>query len=151
MLDKQFQEEIIEWNEKCEDSQCRMKTKHIKKVKITKTSRVLIISLQRIIPGLDVKNKSIVKFYPRINLSKYSEKLWFNQDLSYTYDLKAVVNHYGNLSNGHYTADINLNGKWSEFDDESVKELNNINFVSDEAYTFYYVKTSSKVNEGKFN
>lgn len=46
-----------------------------------------------------------------------------------TYELYAVVNHFGSLTGGHYTAEIKSyeNGQWYSFNDgrvESVREHN---------------------------
>ena len=49
------------------------------------------------------------------------------------YHLKSIINHYGNLYNGHYTSSIKLNEKWYNIDD------NNINIGCDNnAYILFY-------------
>lgn len=42
-----------------------------------------------------------------------------------TYDLYALVNHFGNLTGGHYTADIKSfeNGEWYRFNDDIVERV----------------------------
>jgi ubiquitin C-terminal hydrolase len=44
------------------------------------------------------------------------------------YTLCAVVNHFGGAGGGHYTAHARCesNGKWHEFDDSHVTEVNTI-------------------------
>lgn len=36
---------------------------------------------------------------------------------SFHYELYGVINHYGNISNGHYVADCKHDGVWFNFDD----------------------------------
>jgi hypothetical protein len=58
-----------------------------------------------------------------LDMSKYV--VLKNENENPTYDLYAVVNHYGNFGGGHYTA-MCLNpetNKWYEFDDSSVSEI----------------------------
>ena len=58
----------------------------------------------------------------------------------YVYDLFAVGNHYGSIHGGHYVAYAKnyLNGKWYEFNDDSVSEMNESNVVTQSAYTLFY-------------
>jgi ubiquitin carboxyl-terminal hydrolase 8 len=60
---------------------------------------------------------------------------------SYIYDLYGVANHSGGSAGGHYTASIkNANGKWYEFNDTFVKEINGDNIVSSKSYCFFFRK-----------
>lgn len=60
---------------------------------------------------------------------------------SYIYDLYGVANHSGGSGGGHYTASIkNANGKWYEFNDTFVKEINGNNIVSSKSYCFFFRK-----------
>jgi ubiquitin carboxyl-terminal hydrolase 8 len=60
---------------------------------------------------------------------------------SYIYDLYGVANHSGGSAGGHYTASIkNANGKWYEFNDTFVKEINGNNIVSSKSYCFFFRK-----------
>jgi len=56
------------------------------------------------------------------------------------YDLFAVVNHYGNLGFGHYTAYAknHITNKWYCFDDSSVMEENEENVCSPASYVLFY-------------
>jgi ubiquitin carboxyl-terminal hydrolase 4/11/15 len=54
-----------------------------------------------------------------------------------------VSNHYGSLAFGHYTAYCknHESGKWYDFNDSSVSELDSPNeVVSSAAYVLYYVR-----------
>ena len=56
------------------------------------------------------------------------------------YDLFAVVNHYGNLGFGHYTANgkNHVTNKWYNFDDSSVSEENSNNICTPASYVLFY-------------
>jgi ubiquitin carboxyl-terminal hydrolase 8 len=60
---------------------------------------------------------------------------------SYKYDLFGVCNHGGGAQGGHYTAYIkNANGKWYEFNDTFVKEINETDVISPQSYCLFYRK-----------
>lgn len=56
------------------------------------------------------------------------------------YDLYGVVNHYGTLGGGHYTAFCQnfLNKNWYEFNDSRVEEINRKGIVSESSYVLFY-------------
>jgi len=59
------------------------------------------------------------------------------------YDLYAVSNHYGSINFGHYTAYCKnyMNGKWYDFNDSSVSEVDSpYDVVSSAAYVMYYIR-----------
>jgi hypothetical protein len=59
------------------------------------------------------------------------------------YDLYAVSNHYGSLAFGHYTAYAKNceTGKWYDFNDSSVSELDGSHeVVSPAAYVLFYIR-----------
>jgi ubiquitin C-terminal hydrolase len=57
------------------------------------------------------------------------------------YSLSGVVNHHGNLFNGHYTTNVKVNDKWYFIDDDVITESNNIN-ISQSYILFYSFKNS---------
>lgn len=60
---------------------------------------------------------------------------------SYLYDLYGVCNHSGGTSGGHYSCCIkNANGKWYEFNDTSVCEIQSEKIISNKSYCFFYRK-----------
>jgi ubiquitin carboxyl-terminal hydrolase 4/11/15 len=56
------------------------------------------------------------------------------------YDLYAVVNHYGSLNGGHYTAlgKNHLNNKWYNFNDGSVSAAHGEKVQTSAAYVLFY-------------
>jgi len=60
-------------------------------------------------------------------------------DVEPLYDCYAVSNHFGGMGFGHYTAYAKDAGKWYNFDDSSVREVNDESeVVSEAAYCLYY-------------
>eukprot|EP00112_Aurelia_sp_Birch-Aquarium-sp1_P006936 Seg1757.2 transcript_id=Seg1757.2/GoldUCD/mRNA.D3Y31 product="Ubiquitin carboxyl-terminal hydrolase 20" protein_id=Seg1757.2/GoldUCD/D3Y31 len=62
-----------------------------------------------------------------------------------TYDLCAVITHFGNVGGGHYVAYAknSINNKWYEFNDSSVYEVSEYQVENAEAYVLFYNKRSS--------
>ena len=58
------------------------------------------------------------------------------------YDLYAVCNHYGSMSNGHYTAFCKnpVDGNWYNYDDECVHSVTESQLVTNGAYLLFYVR-----------
>lgn len=56
------------------------------------------------------------------------------------YDLYGVVNHYGTMGGGHYTAYCQnfLNKKWYEFNDSRVSEIGRGDIVSGDSYVLFF-------------
>lgn len=56
------------------------------------------------------------------------------------YELYGVVNHYGSLGGGHYTALCRnfLNNRWYEFNDSHVEEISPKDIVSPDSYVLFY-------------
>lgn len=100
---------------------------------------VLIIDLKRWNYDGRKISKLVTTELSGVNFSKYVEG--YNKE-SYIYELYGVANHSGGSSGGHYTASIkNANGRWYEFNDTFIKELNNIqNIVSTKSYCFFFRK-----------
>lgn len=60
---------------------------------------------------------------------------------SYIYDLYGVCNHSGGTLGGHYTCTIkNANGKWYEFNDTNICEVDEKNIISYRSYCLIYRK-----------
>ncbi|OAX40329.1 cysteine proteinase [Rhizopogon vinicolor AM-OR11-026] len=61
----------------------------------------------------------------------------------YKYDLYGVTNHFGSLSNGHYTAFIASRGGWVYCDDSRVTPTDAKEVVGRPAYVLYYKRIKS--------
>jgi len=85
---------------------CKEHRQATKKLDLWRLPEILVIHLKRFSYSRYLKNKldTFVSFPIRnLDLSKYV-KIKDASDLSYTYELYAVSNHYGGLGGGHYTA-----------------------------------------------
>ena len=61
------------------------------------------------------------------------------EGISTKYDLYGVVNHFGSLNGGHYTAHCkNPDGNWYNFNDYSVSGAPANSIVSSSAYVLFY-------------
>lgn len=66
------------------------------------------------------------------------------------YDLRGVVNHYGGLGGGHYTANaLNMtDNRWYEFSDDRVSVVDNeADLVTSAAYVLFYSRREACLNE----
>lgn len=102
---------------------------------------VMIIVLKRWSGNTTHKNKLHTKIdIPLIN-ADFSKYVKGYQSASYIYDLYGVCNHSGGASGGHYTAAIkNANGKWYEFNDTAIREIQTEHVISHHAYCLFYRK-----------
>ena len=106
-----------------------------KKINFWSLPKILIIVLKRF-NNNRTKIGSLIKFPFELDLSKYCVGYRKN---TYKYDLMSVANHDGGLNGGHYYAYVkNVNGKWYNFNDTNVSEMNKDNVVSESAYCLFY-------------
>ena len=100
-----------------------------------------------------VRNKSTINDY-NVELSEFSDEgntilktkiideSTFDSNKPMLYDLYGVVNHYGSMNFGHYTAYCKQmehdEGKWYCFDDSSVEPIEENKVVTDAAYVLFY-------------
>lgn len=130
------EEKMENW--KCD--KCAKKVKSNKSISLWSLPEILIIHLKRFkVEGNSYKkNKSYVKFpINNFDISDYVNKYQTND--SSKYGLYAIVNHMGNMSNGHYTSYCkNPNNSWYEYDDKNVLEIDIDKIVSPYAYILFY-------------
>lgn len=58
----------------------------------------------------------------------------------YEYELFAVINHEGQIDNGHYTNYARFKDEWFRFDDDKVTHSNLSACLQSSAYMLFYVK-----------
>ena len=68
------------------------------------------------------------------------------EGLNCMYDLYAVVRHSGNLQGGHYTAVCKVQNKWFDFNDCTVKEIQEGSVITSSAYILFYKKRINQVH-----
>ena len=115
---------------------CKSEQLAEKKMEIYSCPDILIIHLKRF--RNEQKLDTLVN-YPLTDLD-ITQHVKKAKNEKYVYDLFAVGNHYGSIHGGHYVAYAKnyLNGKWYEFNDDSVSEMNESNVVTQSAYTLFY-------------
>jgi ubiquitin C-terminal hydrolase len=90
--------------------------------------RTLIIVLKRY-------SSSGTKIKSEVILDKY---LHIHENGIQKYTLTAVVNHQGNLFDGHYTSCVFINNEWYLFDDENISKIETFNYSNQDAYILFY-------------
>jgi ubiquitin carboxyl-terminal hydrolase 8 len=99
---------------------------------------ILIIDLKRW-NMFGRKNNNLIEFpVEDADFTTYVDG--YNKE-TYKYDLYGVCNHMGGTGGGHYTAYVkNANNNWYEFNDISVKNIDEKHIVSNRAYCLFYRK-----------
>ncbi|CEF65546.1 Ubiquitin carboxyl-terminal hydrolase 32 [Strongyloides ratti] len=113
---------------------CFRKVKMKKQFKIERTPNILIINLKRFMiysTNLSRKLLNGVDF-PLTNFSI--------DEGGCTYECYAIVNHIGDINNGHYIAYAKINGIWYCFDDINVEEVTVDQIDKTNSYILFYRK-----------
>jgi len=110
---------------------CKKKTVSLKKISLNILPNKLIVVLKRY-TFTGTKILSEIEYPLELSIKESSSELIKN------YKLECIVNHNGNLFDGHYTTSININGVWYFFDDESVFIINSLNQNNPTAYILIY-------------
>ena len=112
---------------------------------------LLIIQLKRFHTGSSdtEKNEQLVTF----PLDFFNPKQGpLNEASTDVYECYAIINHYGSLNGGHYSAFVRVKGeKWYLFDDSFVSAVENpAEIVSSAAYLLFYRRKdiAVKLREG---
>ena len=128
-----FEEENLEDPLYCH--KCQGPEDFSKKYIINKLPYVLILSLKRFKfnQNSNFKLRQMIT-YPLYNLEVGNDKV------KKKYDLYGVVNHYGSINSGHYTAFIkNRNKEWMVCDDSRVYKIDEKKVMHAYAYILFYI------------
>ncbi|KAL4065925.1 hypothetical protein V8B97DRAFT_1865268 [Scleroderma yunnanense] len=159
-LDAFVREEVMEKAEAWHCPKCKQLRKATKKLTLSRLPPILLIHLKRFSvkgPFTD-KIETVVDFPLKdLDLTNYmppplppGKQATVNgaassiaddpraQTPPYKYDLYGVTNHFGSLSNGHYTAFIASRGGWLYCDDSRITSTNTREVVGRPAYVLYY-------------
>ncbi|KAF3697853.1 Ubiquitin carboxyl-terminal hydrolase 47 [Channa argus] len=115
-LETFFKGETVSEDNRMYCNQCYEKREAEITCDITHNPEVLTLLLKRF--RFDNKRKCYVKLHSKVEVPQALHSELF----SCPYDLYALVNHYGNLAGGHYTAEIKSfeTGVWYCFNDDTV-------------------------------
>tara|TARA_Y100000992_G_scaffold285848_1_gene237187 strand:+ start:332 stop:1393 length:1062 start_codon:yes stop_codon:yes gene_type:complete len=107
-----------------------------KKVELFHTSEYLIIQLKRWNANFR-KNQRIIHYDPNSSLDLTCSQ--DSNEITKKYELFGIINHFGNIGGGHYTASIkNGNNKWYDYNDATVKEVPVNKVVGNKNYCLIY-------------
>uniref|UniRef100_A0A0N5BWD2 ubiquitinyl hydrolase 1 n=1 Tax=Strongyloides papillosus TaxID=174720 RepID=A0A0N5BWD2_STREA len=124
--------EILDDNLMC--SFCDKKTKMEKKFQIQREPNILIVNLKRFVY---IPSSGWVKSRKAIEVPFNNFTILSN---GYNYECYAIVNHYGAIGGGHYTAYTKVSNKWYLFDDSSYNAVNIEDVDVKNAYMIFYKK-----------
>ena len=124
------------WETICEN--CKKKYQpHTKLTKFNILKDIIIFSIQRFDRNSLVKNNNKIRFYDSIDLFDIYDGIVTNINLHYK--LFGIINHIGNISNGHYYSIIKLDNKWFEFNDDLIRRKQ-VNYHNEEVCILFYIR-----------
>ncbi|KAG2538644.1 hypothetical protein PVAP13_9NG354800 [Panicum virgatum] len=133
---------------------CKEHRQASKKLDLWRLPEILVVHLKRFSYSRYMKNKldTFVNFpIHDLNMSKYVKQM-SRGDRQPMYELYAVINHYGGLGGGHYSAYAKLveEDNWYHFDDSHVSSVNEDAIRTSAAYVLFYrrVRGSCTVSNG---
>eukprot|EP00638_Chattonella_subsalsa_P000224 CAMPEP_0117740088 /NCGR_PEP_ID=MMETSP0947-20121206/4139_1 /TAXON_ID=44440 /ORGANISM="Chattonella subsalsa, Strain CCMP2191" /LENGTH=1058 /DNA_ID=CAMNT_0005556147 /DNA_START=142 /DNA_END=3318 /DNA_ORIENTATION=+ len=124
-------------------SKCKEHRRAWKQFFLWRTPPILVVHLKRFGSdghGFREKLETFIE-YP-VNGLDFSQYCLDASQPPAVYDLYAVSNHYGGMGGGHYTAYAkNKNtGKWYDFDDSCVQEIDESGVVTEAGYVLFYMR-----------
>ncbi|XP_036593177.1 inactive ubiquitin carboxyl-terminal hydrolase 50 isoform X2 [Trichosurus vulpecula] len=135
-----FQQDTLTWNNQIHCAFCESKQDAAVRASIAKAPKTVIFHLKRFDCQGRVKRKLRTDIhYPlnNLDLSPYIYPLFRKHP---KYSLCGVVNHFGDLDGGHYTAFCKntVNQTWYSFDDTRVCEIPDSAVQTAAAYLLFY-------------
>lgn len=133
---------------------CKTKREADKKIVICKLPKILIIHLKRFsLDGRWRQKLQTTVDFPLNDLmvdctNVLPQSAYGSVPSKSSYNLYAVVNHYGHLDGGHYTAFCKLgNQRWYTFDDSNVTEMKDSDVCGQSGYLLFYQIAYGSVNQ----
>ncbi|XP_011851149.1 PREDICTED: inactive ubiquitin carboxyl-terminal hydrolase 50 [Mandrillus leucophaeus] len=135
-----FQQDTLTWNNQIHCSFCETKQETAVRAGISKAPKIIIFHLKRFdIQGTTKRKLRTDIHYPLTNLdlTPYICPIFRKYP---KYNLCAVVNHFGDLDGGHYTAFCknSFTQAWYSFDDTRVSEIPDTSVQNATAYLLFY-------------
>lgn len=132
-----LKEEIMKGDAAWDCPQCAHKREAKKKMTICKVPKILVIHLKRFsFDGMwREKLQTFVDFPTDLELHSFVE---YHKNPKYK--LYGILNHYGTLEGGHYTAYCknSVYNRWYKYDDHEVYEMYESDTKSSAAYMLFY-------------
>lgn len=110
-------------------------------------------SLSLTLINSDKMARRLERHCSRIESLKEASKIRQKKKKSCTYQLKAIINHIGNASFGHYTTFIKIDGDWFGFNDSQVSKIEEENVLkfaksggknsSNNCYCLFYQRSNN--------
>ncbi|XP_072818560.1 ubiquitin carboxyl-terminal hydrolase 50 isoform X3 [Vicugna pacos] len=135
-----FQQDTLTWNNQILCSLCETKQETAVRASISKAPKIIVFHLKRFDVLGTMKRKLRTDIhYPLTNLdlTPYICPIFRKHP---KYNLCAVVNHFGDLDGGHYTAFCknSVTQAWYSFDDTRVSEIPDTSVQTATAYLLFY-------------
>ena len=137
------EEELLQNDNLWYCNKCKRQHSAKKQIRLYKLPLYLIIQLKKFESNPNMfntssneKKETFIK-YPikNLNLSDYTEN---PDEKNESYDLYAVINHHGKMTQGHYTCICKINDKWFLFNDDKYFQINSP--INKDAYLLFYKK-----------
>ena len=139
------EEELLNSDNMWYCNNCKKHKTAKKQIRLFKLPQYLIIQLKKFKNNSGFfyssnEKKDIFIKYPlnNLDLNKYVEDKEGNKQ---KYDLYAVIQHHGEISEGHYTAICKINDIWVLFNDSLLSKINNP--VTNDAYLLFYRRSEN--------
>ena len=122
---------------------CKVKRDSRKKLDIVKFPLILTIHLSRFYQDFDMhrKKQNYVDFeLSKFDIGRYATVAGGRKNRYRDYDLYGVVNHFGTMEGGHYTAYCysQVYKKWHKYDDSEVTHMDPSSVKTAAAYMLFY-------------
>ncbi|KAG8088141.1 hypothetical protein GUJ93_ZPchr0010g8575 [Zizania palustris] len=126
---------------------CKEHKQASKKLDLWRLPEILVVHLKRFSYSRYMKNKldTFVNFpIHDLDMSRYSNHS-ARSDQPPIYELYAVINHYGGMGGGHYSAYAKLveENSWYHFDDSHVSSVGEEEIRTPSAYVLFYQRVGS--------
>lgn len=141
--------EILDGKDRYFCESCNQLVQSTKTLTLKSLPQVLCVQLKRFRHDSYFSSKvNNVVEYPveGLDLRHFLHKEFIGSPLSSNseYDLLGIVNHRGSFNGGHYVAYCKNfeTGKWLEFDDSRVREIDESELINIQAYLLFYIQKS---------
>ena len=137
-LDFYTQNEFLTDDNKWYNEKTEQKEDVLKNTIFWSLPNILIIELKRYTNNISKINTIVTTPIHNLDLSKYVSGYDSEKSI---YDLFGTINHSGNVFGGHYTTNIkNAKGKWYNFNDTFINNIEDKNIIDAHTYCLFYRK-----------